>query len=294
MSWWGEFGTLFFIYISIWNIKPAVSIVKYMINRYFRLYPTYFIAIILIYLLSLFFPLGERSVDFITFLQNLTMLNGFWGVEYVDGAHWYITMLLSASLFVVIIETKCGTERRKQVAFLLWLLIGFFIRFVKAPVIVRSIFTVGYIGTISFIASVKRLSITIAEKRKVPFDFGFFTELFIIILSMSYMASLRGIRYCIMMAMACCIYLFCVYEKMKIFDNVVLKWVGMISYPLYLIHQNISYMVINLLYNYFGKQFYIIYYLVAILVSTMLGVILFYFWDKPIAKIINQLMGKKQ
>lgn len=63
-------------------------------------------------------------------------------------------------------------------------------------------------------------------------------------------------------------------EKFKFLNNKVLVYIGEISYPLYLVHQNISMSIEYILYNYFHQSYYIWFAFIAIIVSVIIASII--------------------
>lgn len=85
----GKAVALFFIlsgYFAISHIEGK-QIAFYMTKRFFRMYPTYWIAVLITFpLVSAFLP--SRSVSFTDALLNLSMMQGFFKISNVDGAYW--------------------------------------------------------------------------------------------------------------------------------------------------------------------------------------------------------------
>lgn len=71
-------------------------------------------------------------------------------------------------------------------------------------------------------------------------------------------------------------------NKLRFLDNKFLNFLGVISYSLYLVHQNIGYIVINFIENIgFKHETFII---VPIFISITIATVLTYFVEKPIIK----------
>ena len=124
MSWWGDFGVLIFLIISIWYLYPEKEkdnrVLTTLKNRYIKLWPAYAICITITFLLSGTGYLPGRAVGLKTYLINLTLLEGVIpGVDYVDGAHWYLTTLLLITFWMLLINRWC---RESDWAYVVWLL----------------------------------------------------------------------------------------------------------------------------------------------------------------------------
>lgn len=95
IKYWGYFGVSIFILISGYFSQGENSIIRTIIKKVSRLWPAYVVAVFVIYITTTMFQLEGRTVSKLGFLANCLMLNGFIGIGYVDGAHWYITTLIS-------------------------------------------------------------------------------------------------------------------------------------------------------------------------------------------------------
>lgn len=107
-SWmkdWGSFGTCIFLlipcyYLINFNLDTfSFSLINYLFKKFIRLWLLYAIAITITAIVIHIFPLPERMSTWTDWLLNLTFINGFLGTPYVDGAHWYLTVLIS---FIII------------------------------------------------------------------------------------------------------------------------------------------------------------------------------------------------
>ena len=110
---WGTFGVGFFITVSGYYLIPSkaseyqFALLPFLKKKLFRLWPCYFVAVTVIFLVMLFFPLRGRESSWLDYLLNICFLNGFLGTPYVDGAHWYMTTLIAVILIISIARKLC-------------------------------------------------------------------------------------------------------------------------------------------------------------------------------------------
>lgn len=128
----GRFGVFIFLMISTYymvnpksndcceSFRDGLLMVKTKIVRlYKRLWIGYALTITIIFFVTKLFNSLDLSVSVKTLLLNYTMLAGLIPkVQYVDGAHWYIAMLLYSTIIVSVIEFLL--EGKVQF-YLLWL-----------------------------------------------------------------------------------------------------------------------------------------------------------------------------
>lgn len=128
MNDWGDFGVILFLIITAFTLKAErkennFSALKYWLHKILRLWPMYAVAITLTFAVTRILPLPDRTVGLFEYILNLSMLNGFIGVSYVDGAHWYITTLI-AIYFVVGIMKKIDVSKY-QLSYITWMALSF-------------------------------------------------------------------------------------------------------------------------------------------------------------------------
>lgn len=104
-----------------------------------RIWPSYFVAITLCFVLTRFIELPNRTVTTVDYLLNIPFINGYIGTDYVDGAHWYLTILVSGIvIYSIILKYK---DKTQCCLLMLWLFsIGILLKF--KPLV--------FIGTISY------------------------------------------------------------------------------------------------------------------------------------------------
>lgn len=126
----GVIGVTFFFIISGYFFYSRIqrseklsicSIGKFCINKYWRLYPAYFISISIIFVTYQFVELSGRECSFKDFLINVISIYHPFS-SYVDSAHWFIATLIKiqvlSSIFLIF---KC--EKRNIIIILFELFI---------------------------------------------------------------------------------------------------------------------------------------------------------------------------
>jgi peptidoglycan/LPS O-acetylase OafA/YrhL len=91
LTWWGQYGVHLFFVISgfvIFMTLGRATPRAFLVTRFIRLYPLYWLAVILTFVTVLTFGLPGREVSLGEAILNLSMLQAFVGVPHVDGAYW--------------------------------------------------------------------------------------------------------------------------------------------------------------------------------------------------------------
>lgn len=273
-------------YLSIKLYREDISIWKYIKNKVLRLYPCYWCAAILTFIITSLF-LVERTVSWKSLLINLTMLESFLGVDPVDGAYWTLANELIFYAFFAIVFVILKKKSMFSYVAIAWVFITNIIICFESKSIVYLIankfFMAQYAhmflagGFIFILYSSKRKSdrminllgwiFCIATQfRLFSIGYGFFFLISNIILM--YIATIEKQKN---------EYPRCIVKVLK-----PLSFVASISYPFYLIHQNIGYALIVNIYK-TGFQSEIIIF-IPIIVLMLLSYLMHKMIEMPINK----------
>ncbi|WP_298889191.1 acyltransferase [uncultured Serinicoccus sp.] len=120
---YGYLGVELFFVISGFVILMTAygrSLPAFVASRISRLYPAYWAAVLLTVALQAFWD-GGRRVDPVEALVNLTMLQEAWGVTNVQGAFWTLWVELKFYLLIGVLLALGEVTRHRALAFaLLW------------------------------------------------------------------------------------------------------------------------------------------------------------------------------
>lgn len=267
MNCWGSFGVAVFLIISSYFLGDPVqesnfSLKLYLNKKIYRLWKYYAPCVLITYIIVRLFPLPGRTCELKDLLLNEIFLNGFIGTPYVDGAHWYITVLLSAIVIIGILK-KMRIENKAYI-YLFWMTTVIIINKVGNEF---SMLLGGYAGIICVgICFRKILDSEVSEKWK---------WWLIAILSEIYVFFCFGSLYALFVLIS--VFLVYISLNKKIFLPKTLKsvilYIASISYPLYLIHQNISFVIQYQWMNLSGKYTFL-YGVVSIIVTVILAILI--------------------
>lgn len=274
LSQWGSIGVgLFFMmsgyFIFAGSHKAYETLFQYYRRKVERLYAPYLPAIIVIFLVTSVAKLPGRTTTVFDALLNVVLINGFIGTPYVDTAHWYLTYLIA---FIVIAGIVKYSKIKETYAIPVWILFSYIIR---API--------GRLGMPS--GGEHFLHIISGGGNLYPFILGAviyelkkeksFLEKGVLLLSAIFtiyniivLYNKVAAGWIIVFAL---VFLLCIDCKLNFFSCDVLQKIAGISYPLYLIHQNIGYVIILSLRKVIGYEISVI---VALLAAFFLAVVL--------------------
>lgn len=125
---YGQYGVHLFFMISGFVIYMTVERVSelrgFVTGRFSRLYPAYWAALGVTFLVLAASPLPDVHVSPAQAVVNLTMFEGFLQVPYIDGAYWSLTIELS---FYVLIAALLVIRRPRWTLPALWALAGIYV-----------------------------------------------------------------------------------------------------------------------------------------------------------------------
>jgi len=281
-SYLGKHGVeLFFMvsgFVIFWSLNRIDKPIEFIISRFSRLYPVYWVSVLLTFTLVSIFGLDGRSVSLVDAIINLSMLQGFIKIPPVDGVYWTlgIELIFYFLMFVLFLFKQ---HRNADLIFvpLVFLAILQSVNFLELNYIVNKLLIIDYISFfVSGICFYKLLN-----------NESFNRTIFILMLCLFSTAMTYSVPHLFMFI---CFYLFFflgISGRIKGLENKFFIYLGSISYALYLIHQNIGYIIINKFYDFqfsglVGISF-------ALIISVFLAHILTFKIEKPCLILIKKL-----
>ena len=249
---YGGWGIYIFFILSGYTIVLSAYNKKFstfIFARITRLYPSFWASVCLTAVATLLLG-GERfHVELKQFLVNLTMLSGFLGVPSVDGAYWFLFVILKF-YFLIAILIFFNLLRFQEYVAGIWLALAFLITFYDIPhlrfflipeyapflisgMIFYSARNTGWNFYKLFLIAVSLLFSFYLVMQIIPdFELHYKTHLSLLVSFLFIMS----------------IYMFMFWvsiSKRQIKLPAVFITLGACTYPLYLIHQNIGFMIFN-------------------------------------------------
>lgn len=249
---YGYLGVELFFMISGFVILMTAanrSLGEFVIARMVRLYPAFWVCCTLTFLVMLAIGEPPHSASLARYLANMTMLSGFVGVTSIDGAYWSLFVEIQFYALVAILLGS-GYLHRAETFLVLW--VGASIVLVIHPVwFLGSLLITDYsaffiAGATCFLIWSKGLSPTRAAVVTCAWGLALaqslhkvqaFARHFNTSFNAYIVIGIVTLFFAIMVMIAL---------RRTAFEG--RQWwlfLGSISYPLYLLHQNIGYMVFN-------------------------------------------------
>lgn len=239
---YGFFGVeLFFIisgYVIYYTINQSKNVKEFLIKRFIRLYPTYWLCMLLTFCIVYFFPLSElRNSSFRELFWGFSMLQGLFGVKSVDPSYW--SLLIELIFYFGIALISFFKLLNKIVVILIgWLMIIIVYNYIYKIPFLGALLNLRY-GAL-FIAGICFYKIKMEENQTIELK---------LILVFSFIVSILNLRdmegAAIAISAVFLIFFVAVFIVPKLFEFPWLLFLGNVSYPLYLIHQNIGFVILK-------------------------------------------------
>ena len=280
---YGHLGVnLFFIisgFVIFMTLTRTNSFMEFAKKRVVRLFPVYIVAVVITFTLVSFYGLEGRTVSLLDGIVNLTMLQGFLpGVfEHVDGVYWSLTVEL---IFYIFIGLILIFNLKDRVYWLSAIWLGASTTFQVFTLISgENIITrILLFYSIADYAHLFVIGIMFYLMKGKPY---YLNHLFILI-GIAYQFAFNDFTSSVVVTGFVALFYLLIHGKLHFLNNRFLTFFGAISYSLYLIHQNIGYIVINIMEN--NGLLHEIYLIIPLMISIGLATLLTYYIEKPALK----------
>lgn len=230
---------------------------EFVISRVTRLYPAYWFCVTLTFVTTLTFGGSRFTATNSQYFVNLTMLQDFLKIPPIDGVYWTLTVELKFYLLIFIL-ILIGRAIQIQYFLVFWLVATIFLSHVEGYNIFRFILVPGYsfffISGATFLlirtkgVSVFRLILIgisyIEAVRFAIIDSKDFSEFF--------KTDFDPLVITLIITIFFVLFFFISIGKTSYLNHHSFLSVGVLTYPLYLLHQNIGFMIFNYLDTYFN------------------------------------------
>lgn len=282
---YGHYGVeLFFVisgFVIFMTLHKVKNIKEFALKRFIRLFPTYWICLIITLLLTLLMQPAEfEKLTSFQVMMNFTMIQGVFEVQNVDGAYWSLLPELFFYVFMAFIYRLGYLSNIRSVA-ILWLLL----------------MLSNYLNILPFGAFFLNLKYGMFFLAgilfyELKFNKGYWIDHLLILVCLITAILVHNTPGCLYVFTGIfgLFYLF-IYGRLKFLSFPPLLFLGYISYPLYLLHQNIGYYLINVLKLYIPNDFAVVF--LSILIVIGMAWLVTKYLEKPILQYKNsKLFGR--
>ena len=248
---YGFYGVQLFFIISGFVILMTASkrdAPNFVISRITRLYPAFWVCVSLTAAFILWKGGEVFQIGLVQYLLNLTMISGFAGVEAVDGVYW--TLLVEIKFYALIfVLLVFGQIKRIEWFLVFWLALTAFSIVVPLPKIITFLFLTDWssffiAGALFYLVRQNGLNLMRSAMLIVSLALSLWQNLSEIKhLAVVYKSDFSPYVSSAVILVCFAVFLMISLGRTKGLSSQKLIKLGVLTYPLYLIHQNIGFMM---------------------------------------------------
>lgn len=243
---YGFFGVEVFFGVSgfviLMTLESCRTAGDFVFARFLRLYPAYWVAVVATFVVMILLPLPAYTVTGPQALVNLTMLQEFVGIPHVSGVYWSLEVELVFYAWMLV-AFRLGWTRNAHRLLVMWLLVAITayatsLAFARSvPVLANRVLILQHSA---FFAIGAAAYVDFPRGRVSPA-----TWLVYALAPVTAWISQDTQAACVALLMEV-LFTLLIWRRAKFLDTGPFVFLGTISYPLYLLHQNIGYVLIDL------------------------------------------------
>ncbi|WP_187263979.1 acyltransferase family protein [Pontibacter beigongshangensis] len=252
---YGNYGVELFFMISgfviFFSFKNITDGKDFLFKRITRLYPAYWFCAIVTFAAVQFFGLPGLETSFTDFLINLTMFQKLVGVPEVDGVYW---TLFYEWMFYLMLLVIFVTRKLDKILYIgaVWMALNFVNMHLYEIPFASKLLNLYYgaffySGILFYLLKFKpevRKHVQVQLAIVAAMALSFYIE--------------KGLTDVLIIGGMYLVFFLSISGKLDFMSNRVFLFLGSISYPLYLFHQYIGYIIINNIKDYFGSSVLVI------------------------------------
>ena len=270
------------------------SAIEFASSRFVRLYPAFWASVSLTAIGLYFFGGSFFSVTIPQYLMNMTMISGYIDIKQIDGVYW--TLLIELVFYTLIFLLLLFKMIRYIELFLaIWLGIVILSLIVTPlPFLVRFFFFPEWApyfisGSLFYLIYAKGLDLTRGLLLFSSYLLAiYFSVVEVGLLKVELNSYFNSLVPVIWVSIFFLIFILIISHKTQWIRSANLVKIGLLTYPLYLIHANLGYLVFNHFAGSIDK-----YLLLFLIISFMLTLswLIHYLIEKPLAKFLKRMIN---
>jgi len=276
----GFYGVeLFFVisgFVIFMTVEQCRNGSEFAIKRFTRLYPTYWLCLLVTFTVLHFFGQPDSRPSYGQLMVNFSMVQYLLHVKSVDGVYWSLLTELFFYLLIFILSIF-NWLKRIYVWGAIWLALS----------VVSSTYDIYYHH--SFLKFAGLFYSGVLFYKIYTGNNVIKNHLMVLLAYLVVLYNFRDEDYSIpVITVIYLLFYGFVFQKVKFLNNRVLRFAGFISYPLYLLHQEIGYTIMLYLRKIMPDGIAVI--LIPFIVSVLIASVVSLYFEKPIIKKVRAFL----
>ena len=286
----GKYGVQAFFIISGFVIFMTLNRVErpidFIMSRFARLYPVFWFCMLLTFTIVFLLGLEGRERTITEMIINLTMIPSVFNTPYVDGVYWTLLYELKFYFWIFVIFS-IGQLKNINIIILTYIIIAFIVHFTEYDsFFINILYKLFIFDTLPyFLSGILFYQIYFYKRDKFVYLTLFLCFLYCH-LTNHYNNGL------ISLTLIYLLFLFFSFRKLNWLSNKFFIYLGTISYSLYLIHQNIGYIILNNLYLLNLQP--LISFSITLFLVILIATLITYFIEKPSITFFKKLFKSNE
>ena len=287
---YGYLGVQFFFLISGFVIFMSIQkggVIEFIASRASRLYPAYWFAVLLTSIFIICIDKNTDELQAVDILVNLTMLQKFFNIPNIDGVYWTLAIELIFYFWITVLLATKSVGKFETFAFV-FLLISSLSRFLHFPNSINLILLTEY--SPYFIAGASFY--LICQQGTSPIKISLIIASFFLSLHQAIFLQLPTIQLkhssifsemivALIIAFFYLFFLVVCLKKHKTYRPKIYVFLGALTYPLYLTHQQIGYILMDSLSGAINKYILV---LLVVIICLLISSFIYLYIETPISK----------
>jgi peptidoglycan/LPS O-acetylase OafA/YrhL len=262
-------------FVIFMTVERCKSPFEFAYRRFIRIYPTYWICLIISSLVLYNFGLPQNKPTLTQFIVNTTMLQKVFNTKLIDASYWSLfpELLFYGIIFIVY---KIKLLHKIYLWGSMWLICSF----------INSYFNFHYADQLFqyaglFLSGILFYTIAKGDNRLIHHIAILASYITVVI---GYNSVTHSVNNYIPLAIVYALFYLFLFNKLKFLEVKPLGFLGYISYPLYLIHQGVGSAMLYTFKTHFNLNHYWTLVL-PVAVSIILAFLISKFFEKPVLKL---------